>query len=481
MHTVRRTQPSRGRLRGVRTLIAGAAATATVLSVAGLAATAQAQPVVQTAKGSDPNVPAGVATFLGLPTCSSGTPAVTSKPALPTSVRAVVTGLKSRLVGVFPATPTKYTITVTCGGGVKKTSTVTVSAAPAENAAVGLGAQTQQGLVDQFTGDYNSTIKSTTATHLYNWDAVNPVTGQIGDSITVKTKCSPIARPDGSSAGISQLATFTKTSDGNFDCTNFANDSRARSSSDPPFAPGGVAFVTLAGDAVTWATPATTDAPKSLTVAQLNAIYTCTDTNWNQVGGKNATIKPFLPQSGAGTLTFFLASIGVTAPGPCVSNDNNTLEENEGVNPVLQTPQAIWIYSIGDYIAQKFHSPKCTNSGCTGTPPCAPASGKDLFSCDQHGTYVLKEINGLAPTTGTGANTVINTAFPSTFDRTLFEVVPYDPNTSDHIPGSESGAPGGVNLEPIFGASGWACTNASAKADIKNYGFIPLLSCGATS
>src|SRR5215469_16746663 len=297
MHTVRSTQPSRGRLRGVRTLIAGAAVTATVLGVAGLAATAQAQPVVQTAKGADPNVPAGVATFLGLPTCASGTPTVTSSPALPVSVHAVVTGLKSRLVGVFPATPTKYTITVTCGGGVKKTSTVTVSAAPAENSAVGLGAQTQQGLVDQFTGDYNSTVKSSTATHLYNWDAINPVTGQIGDTITVKSTCASFARPDGSSAGIVQLAKFQQTGDGKFDCANFANSSRPRGSSDPPFAPGGVAFVALAGDAVTWATPATTDAPKSLTVAQLNAIYTCTDTNWNQVGGKNATIKPFLPQS----------------------------------------------------------------------------------------------------------------------------------------------------------------------------------------
>ncbi len=100
-----------------------------------------------------------------------------------------------------------------------------------------------------------------------------------------------------------------------------------RGSSDPPYAPGGVAFTALAGDAVDWATPSTTDAPKTLTPAQLNAIYTCTDTNWNQVGGKNAPIQPFLPQSGAGTLTFWLAAIGVTTPGPCVSNDNNTLEQ----------------------------------------------------------------------------------------------------------------------------------------------------------
>jgi len=476
-------------MRGVRTLIAGAAATATALSVASLAATAQAQrtphpttpphSVSQLAAGSDPSVPAGVATSVHLPTCSSGPVTVTSSPALPTSVHAVVNGTKAQLAGVWPKTAT-FKITVHCGGGTTKSATVSVVAAPPENAAVGLGAQTQQGLIDQFSGDYNATI-GTSGTHLYNWDAINPVTGAIGDTIAVKAKCPSIPRPDGSSAGITQLAGFTKTSDGKFLCDNFANSSRPRGSSDPPFSAGGVAFVALAGDAVDWATPATTDAPKTLTTAQLTAIFTCQDTNWSQVGGKNAPIKPFLPQSGSGTLTFWEAALGGITPGPCVSNNNNKLEENEGVDPVLQTPEAIWIYSVGDYIAQKFHSPKCTNTSCTGTPPCIPAANKDLFSCDLHGTYAPREINGVAPTTGSGVNTVINSAFPAAFDRLLFEVVPFDPSTADHIPGSESGAPGGVNLEKIFGHSGWACTSKAAKANIKSYGFVPVSSCGATS
>ena len=94
---------------------------------------------------------------------------------------------------------------------------------------------------------------------------------------------------------------------------------------------------------------------------------------------------------------------------------------------------------------------------------------------------VLKQINGIAPTTGKGTATVINPAFPSTFDRTLFAVVPYDSSTADHIPGSESGAPGGVDLEKIYGASGWVCTSSQAKTDIKNYGFISLSTCGLTS
>jgi hypothetical protein len=164
-----------------------------------------------------------------------------------------------------------------------------------------------------------------------------------------------------------------------------------------------------------------------------------------------------------------------------VSNNGNKLEENEGVDPVLQNPAAIWIYSVGDWIAQKFHSAACTNSGCTGTPPCAPKAGKNEYGCDVHGTYVVKKINGIAPTTGKNGGTTINPAFPAAFDRILYEVVPYDPNTTDHIPGSESGAPGGVDLEKIFGASGWACTNATAKLDIKNYGFVGIGICGSTS
>jgi hypothetical protein len=92
---------------------------------------------------------------------------------------------------------------------------------------------------------------------------------------------------------------------------------------------------------------------------------------------------------------------------------------------------------------------------------------------------VLKQINGVAPTTGSGTGTVINSSFPATFQRTVFEVVPYDPATTDHIPGATSPV-GGVNLEAIFGSSGFVCTNSTAKADLKNYGFLVTPLCGVT-
>jgi ABC-type phosphate transport system substrate-binding protein len=464
-------------MRTVRLLIAGAAAGAAVLATLGLSATAQAQPTVH--RIHDPTVPLGVETAVNLPACPAGNTVTSVTPAPPGSVNVVINANKAKLAGDWLSTGST-TFTVHCSGGTHPASKITVSAAPALKDATGVGSDTIQNVLDQFSADYN-VGKALTATHLWSWDATNPNTGAIGDSIQVKGGgCSAIARPNGSSAGITALTSSQVVSGNN--CINFARSSRARGSSDPPFAPGGIAFVDLAGDAVTWSAQATTNAPATLTAAQLAAIYNCTDTNWNQVGGKNAPIHAFIPQSGSGTRSFFLTAIGVATPGSCVSDVNGTLEENEGVNPVLKDPDAIFPYSIGKYIAEKFHSATCFNSSCNPNGSglrCTPSGTQDLFGCNNHGTMVLKKINGIAPTTGTGQGTVINSAFPATFQRTVFEVVPYDPNTSDHIPGATNPV-GGVNLEQIFGSSGFVCTNATAKADLKKYGFLVTPLCGIT-
>jgi ABC-type phosphate transport system substrate-binding protein len=465
-------------MRTIRPLIAGAAAAAAALSLVAFAATAQAQPSVRSVQ--DPTVPLGVETAVNLPACPTGNTITSVTPTPPGSINLVINANKAKLAGDWLSTGST-TFTVHCSGGTNPASKITVSAAPALKDATGVGSDTIQNVLDQFSADYN-VGKAATATHLYSWDATNPNNGAIGDTIHVKgAGCSSIARPDGSSAGVTALTSSQVVSGTN--CINFARSSRARASSDPPYAAGGIAFVNLAGDAVTWSAQTTTNAPATLTAAQLAAIYNCTDTNWSQVGGKNAPIHAFIPQTGSGTRAFFLGAIGVANPGSCVSDDNGLLEENEGVNPVLNDPDAIFPYSIGKYIAERFHSATCLNSACTPNSSgiaCHPSAHQNLFGCNTHGTMVLKQINGVAPTTGSGTSTVINSSFPATFQRTVFEVVPFDPNTSDHIPGSESGAPGGVNLEPIFGASGFVCSNSRAKADLKNYGFLVTPLCGVT-
>jgi len=463
-------------MRTVRPLIAGAAATAAALSVVGITATAQAQPRAK----ADPPVVKGVVTAVNLAACPVGNTVSSVTPAPPGSVNLVKIGNKSKLAGVWTTTGSTQ-FTVHCSGGTTPKTTITVTAAPNLKDATGVGSDTIQNLFDQFSADFN-VGKALTATHLWSWDALNPLGGPIGDQIQVKGGgCATIARPNGSSGGITALTGSQKVSGTN--CVSFARSSRSRSSSDPPFAAGGIAFVDIGGDAVTWSAQATTNAPATLTPTQLAGIYNCTTTNWSQVGGKNAPIHAFIPQSQSGTRAFFLGAIGVATPGACVSSVNDTLEENQGVNPVLNDPNAIFPFSIGKYIAERFHSATCFNATCTPNGAglrCTPSGTQNLFGCNTHGTMVLKKINGVAATTGTGGSTVINSAFPSTFQRTVFEVVPFDPNTADHIPGATNPV-GGVNLEPLFGASGFVCTNTRAQADLKKYGFLHHATCGLTS
>jgi ABC-type phosphate transport system substrate-binding protein len=335
---------------------------------------------------------------------------------------------------------------------------------PKETDVVGVGSDTLEFVMDQFSFDFN---KSHKGTKLYSWDALNPVTGMT-DNIVTKSGCAAIPRPDGSSAGISTLILNTKTADGTAFCVDYARSSRPRASTDPAFGPGGIAFVALGTDGVTWAANATTNAPSNLTTAQLNGIYSCTITNWNQVGGKSGAINAQLPQTSSGTRKFFLTAIGVTTPGSCV---NSTAQENEGIDPVLAGPNTIFPYSIGKYIAEKFHSAKCLNSTCTGNPACTPKVGQNKFGCDTHGSMVLKDINGTVPTTGTGSKTVINKSFSPAFLRTIFNVVRWA-STADNIPSY---------LDKFFGAKGWICTSSAAKTDLLHYGFLATPFCGIAS
>jgi ABC-type phosphate transport system substrate-binding protein len=350
---------------------------------------------------------------------------------------------------------------------------------PKETDVVGVGSDTIQFLLDQFSFDYNKAHK--TGTHLYSWDALNPKTGA-SEQISFKSGCTKTLRPNGSSAGIATLIANQKTGDKKHFCADFARSSRARQPGDPSRGKAGIQFVALGKDAVTYATNATTNAPANLSTAQLNSIYSCTVTNWNQVGGKNAPIKAVLPQTSSGTRAFFLTAIGLgtSGPGGCV---NSTPEENEGVDPVLSGPgsqNVIFPFSIGKYIAEKFHSAKCTNAGCTAKPPCHPKAGQNRFGCDTHGKMVLRSINHTKPTTGTGAKTVINAHFSAAFVRTVFVVVRFSTSTSSHIPSA---------LQKFFNPhttkphriSGWVCSNKTAHADLINYGFLPTPFCGTGS
>jgi ABC-type phosphate transport system substrate-binding protein len=335
---------------------------------------------------------------------------------------------------------------------------------PAEYDIVGVGSDSIQYVIDQLTFDYDyGTARVHNATHpyIYSWDATKPGTVTPGGNIVTKSGCKTIARPDGSSAGITALTGNSRTADGKYYCIDYARSSRGRASTDPAAKAGGVLFVPLAKDAVTYATTATTDAPANLTTANLTAIYTCSVTNWSKLGGKSATIKPFLPQTGSGTRSFFLKAIGVTTPGTCV---NNSVQENEGTNALLNNAAAIVPYSVGSWLAQKYHSAACGKT---------PTTTQNKFGCNADGVLVLKKINGTVPFINAGTartpNYVTNPGFSATFIRTLYDVVRYNASAANHIDPREA---------TFFATNGFFCSNATAKTAIKAYGFMVTALCG---
>jgi len=340
---------------------------------------------------------------------------------------------------------------------------------------VSVGANTDENLFNALSGSYDATIpaKKHNAAHpyVYTWNATKPgSTSTAKTTIVPKAGCKTITRPNGSSAGLTaleetQVVTVGKTA---YSCINFARTSSGRSSTSPSPKPGGVGYVALAEDAVTYATRdkgATktvpdTYAPKSLTLAQLKAIFLCTDTTWGQVGGtKNQPIKAYLPQPGSGTLSFWLKTLGITAPGSCVSE---APEENQGQSSFFNSPNAIFIYSVADWIAQQYHSP---------LPGHKPTKSQNQFGTNQTGYLGLDKIDGISPVT-TAKVPAINKAFSAThFTRTIYDIVRWVA-AGDHIP---------ATLNPILSRTGYFCHNTKAVTLIKDYGFLPALTCGSVS
>ena len=231
-----------------------------------------------------------------------------------------------------------------------------------------------------------------------------------------------------------------------------------------------MSYVALATDAVTYATRDTgatktvpaTYAPKSLSLSQLRNIFLCNYKNWSQVGGPNQPIKAYLPQTSSGTYSFWIKKLGITSQGPCV---NVALEENQGLSKQFNSPNAIFIYSVADWIAQKYHSPLAGKK---------PTATQNKFGTNEIGFLGLNKIDGISPVT-TAKIPTINTAFKkTTLTRTIYDIVRWAP-TADHIP---------AYLNRFFGpkaAGGYVCSNKTAIAAIADYGFLPTVTCGSGS
>lgn len=352
-------------------------------------------------------------------------------------------------------------------GGIAAVTTMTLMAGtpafadppktPAVTDIVGTGSDTTQGVVGAYSTDYNSQTAS--GPRLYSWDAVGTNT-----NIVEKTGCVTRTRPNGSGAGIAELeANLHPSGSATKYCVDFARSSRAR---DTTADPASIVFVQYAIDAVTWSAKAGGNAVANLTTTQLKAIYSCDASilgagqtgavTWSEVGGSSpAPIVPVIPQSASGTRKFFLSSIGVTTLGACVKGQDNSVEENEGTNPIFTSadaPNIVMPYSVAVYLAQ-------TQGG---------------HGAGTQGALSLRKVNNVFPTQGTAPTKHISPTFPLT--RHVYNVVRNISTTGGRtVP---------VYLQGIFGhgrGTGWICTNAKAQADTKSWGFLPDPNCGVVS
>jgi ABC-type phosphate transport system substrate-binding protein len=363
------------------------------------------------------------------------------------------------------------------------------SVTPRDCDVVGSGSNTIAYLMDQYSLDYNTALlkahkkfsqktscKKDPTPFFYSWDALQNAALAAGSNLVPKPGCASLPRPNGSSAGIAALADneTVKGHKSEF-CWDYARSSRAKKSTDPT----DTTFIPLALDNVTYATLKDSNAPKNLTTADLTEIYNCTVTNWDAFpGGKAGTIAPYLPQPGSGTLAFFEAAIGVTSPGPCVTQPAS-LEENEGIDPIYSQANAADIivpFSAGKWIAQAYHSPACSRKTCLTDKSGVfikcnnPKKGQNDFGCDVNGNLVLNDINGTSPTMGSGSKTVLNPKFTSAFVRALYAVV----RGTNSIP---------KYLMPFFGKASKKdpnsiCSKTYQHSIIPDYGFEPNPACG---
>ncbi|GAA1970696.1 hypothetical protein [Catenulispora subtropica] len=308
-----------------------------------------------------------------------------------------------------------------------------VGTTPAASDIVSVGSDTIQAFDNGLSTAYNATGP---ASKYYSWDATP------AGNITPKSGASTIARPNGSSQGISALNANTAAT------VDIARASRGPQTGTTDW------FIPFAVDAVGWSAYTGGNAPSALTSAELTGIYNCTYTTWDSLPthptASHDTIKVYIPQSGSGTRSFFLGALGITASSePCWQA--TTPEENEGTDPVFTgNVDAIFPYSLSHYVGQVYN-------------------GKGSGNDNAGSLDALRTLDGVNQIDT--VNKVWNSSLSLTYTRNVYHVV----RQSDWADATE-----GPRLKALLDrstANGWLCKNGGSL--IASYGFHALgAACG---
>lgn len=160
--------------------------------------------------------------------------------------------------------------------------------------------------------------------------------------------------PNGSGAGKTALLNSAAAGDG---CVDIARSSSGRVTTGSTPDPSTLQYFAYARDAVGYATFGAITG--NISVDQLRQIYSCSITNFNQVGGPDVTIQRYLPQTGSGTRTFFINTVLGGADPSTVSNAScpavKSFQENDATSIQavdVSSRAAILPFSAAQYVAQ---------------------------------------------------------------------------------------------------------------------------------
>ena len=209
---------------------------------------------------------------------------------------------------------------------------------PVDSDIVGVGSDTTQFAMN-YLADGNAGVAGynagRTSARLVSFDATG------GGTVTLKQGSAPIGRPNGSSAGKVLLYGA-----GNNPDVDYARSSSAISATEKS---NGLFAFPFAKDTLTLATAKVSNAPASISAADMVKIYDGTYTNWNQVpGGTAGVIAPKIPQSGSGTRSFFVGQLTAANGGSPVTLAGTVVDVQEhDPAPIQSDPNAVAPFSIG--------------------------------------------------------------------------------------------------------------------------------------
>ncbi|RYB94551.1 hypothetical protein EUA93_09465 [Nocardioides oleivorans] len=211
---------------------------------------------------------------------------------------------------------------------------------PAASDVIGVGSDTSEFAL-AYLADGNAGVAGYNASNpagkLVSWNATAPA----GGAATINLPNEAAAtRPNGSGAGKSTLYGAGNKTD-----IDFARSSSALNAAEKQ---AGLQAFPFAKDSLALATAKTSNAPASISPADMVRIYSGTVTNWSQLGGTAGVIAPKIPQSGSGTRSFFLDQLKAANGGTDVTLAGTVASVQEHDPAQVQNdPNAVAPFSIG--------------------------------------------------------------------------------------------------------------------------------------